>query len=726
MSSAAPTLVSVVIPVYNHARYVVQCLDSVLNQSHRPLQLIVIDDGSRDGSPALIAEHLRRRGEVPGVEIAFRSRENRGAHHTLNEGLAAATGEFVALLNSDDYYHPERLERCLRACASAQADLLFTYVEAVGDDGRVLPADFPWRGWYDEACVKERSEAPGLGFVLLGTNFAVSTGNFFLRRSLYREIGPFRDYGIAHDLDFLLRALVVSEPLLLREKLYFYRVHGANTIYSKIQQTEEELTRIYADYLRAVAERAPRNVLAPSPWHWPARFQQALRAPRLARAIDRLVAQTEAPGASEGAPPRSGDHPRSPQRAETIAVLLPDLKESESSRRALALTALLVERGCKVQVVSLQEGPLGRRYEALGVRVRALHTDWLGALARAASGSGRRLAPGSRLRPWFRRLGRALSGLAAVYGRIPPRFDLPFRLRLLWTALRLPPKVLAYSCTAWPLVLGCRRWRTFERIAWYLPETLPPAMVLGNCANRGAFGGMAREAATRFVFASEASRRVWALAGLNGVTRPWSARSRAQACRAQRPAEGPLRSFLAVADPGDAAGARPLLEAFAQARRLGWIPEETVLTVVGVAAPSLDAGAADLVFRAYQADLARCTVLVGAVDDEELDRYLAAADVHLQIVTGELLPRALVAAMAMELPILLAGSDACHEVIAHGQTGWVVSPPSTQALAVALAEVVASPERAAAMGRAARAAFEERFCRERTQNELLRALLGEG
>ena len=73
-------LVSVVVPVYNHARYVGKCLDSVFDQTHRPLQLIVIDDGSKDGSPGVVEEYLARRGETPGVQVFFRARENRGAH----------------------------------------------------------------------------------------------------------------------------------------------------------------------------------------------------------------------------------------------------------------------------------------------------------------------------------------------------------------------------------------------------------------------------------------------------------------------------------------------------------------------------------------------------------------------------------------------------------------------------------------------------------------------
>jgi glycosyltransferase involved in cell wall biosynthesis len=724
MLSSPPALITVVIPVYNHARYVTQCLDSVLNQTHRPLQLIVIDDGSRDGSPAIVEDYFRCRGEVPGVEIIFRARENRGAHHTLNEGLAAATGEFVAPLNSDDYYHPERLERCLRACESAQADLAFTYVEAVGDDGAVLPADFPWRGWYDEACVKERTEAPGLGFVLLGTNLAVSTGNFFFRRSLYQEIGPFRDYVIAHDLDFLLRAVVVSEPVLLREKLYFYRVHGANTIYAKIQQTEEELARIYAAYLTAVAERPPRNPLAPSPWHWPALFQQALRTPRLARALDRLVLPPAMPAGAESFPVWAASKPKAAARPDAIAILLPELSVTEASRHALGLALLLLQRGHEVEVVSSTQGPMRARFEAAGVRVRVLRTNWFSDLARGVAGLGRRLAPGSRLAPWLRRLGRLLTVCSQASERIPPRFDLPYHFRLLGTAPWLPRTVLVHSFAAWPLVRDLGRVRNFRRIAWLVPERLPPAVMLANAADKRGFAGLARVPTTKFIFASEAARLVWAAAGVDGVTRHWSGRSRAQPVRAPRLAGAPLRSLFAVVASGEAVVERQLLEAFALARRLGWIPEETVLTLAGVGAPSRDASAADLVFRAHQPDLVGRTVLVGPIDDEALDRYVAAADLYLQIEAGEVLPRALVASMAMGLPILLASADAGHEIIAHGQTGWVVSPPSIPTFAAGLAEVVANPERAEAMGRAARVAFEERFCLERTGDGLVADIFG--
>jgi glycosyltransferase involved in cell wall biosynthesis len=79
--------------------------------------------------------------------------------------------------------------------------------------------------------------------------------------------------------------------------------------------------------------------------------------------------------------------------------------------------------------------------------------------------------------------------------------------------------------------------------------------------------------------------------------------------------------------------------------------------------------------------------------------------------------------MAMALPILVTGGAACHEVLDHGLSAWVVAPFSIETVAAALAEAIANPDRADAMGLAARAAFEERFCRERTEGALIESLL---
>lgn len=183
-------------------------------QAYRPIELIIIDDGSTDGSPEIISTLLQETQPPSGISVQFSKRENRGARATINEGLSLARGRYITILNSDDAYAPSRLEQCIATARSHDSRFVFTYVDPIDADGLPLKTEHPWRSWYRAAQLHELDVTPSIGFVLLERNIAVSTGNLFFRRDLYEEIGPFADYRYAHDLDFILRVLEVEEPIL--------------------------------------------------------------------------------------------------------------------------------------------------------------------------------------------------------------------------------------------------------------------------------------------------------------------------------------------------------------------------------------------------------------------------------------------------------------------------------------------------------------------------------
>ncbi|RAH98996.1 glycosyl transferase [Acuticoccus sediminis] len=106
-------LVSIVLPVFNAHPYIDAALRSLRNQTHRELEIIAIDDGSTDGSPAILRRHA---AEDPRIVLV--SRENRGLVATLNEGLGRATGRYVARMDADDIAYPHRIERQLAAFAA--------------------------------------------------------------------------------------------------------------------------------------------------------------------------------------------------------------------------------------------------------------------------------------------------------------------------------------------------------------------------------------------------------------------------------------------------------------------------------------------------------------------------------------------------------------------------------------------------------------------------------
>lgn len=96
-------LISCIIPAYNGVHYLGETLDSILAQTYRPLDIIVADDGSSDGTAALVASYPH--------EIRYLFQSNGGTAAACNLGLSAARGDFIAFLAHDDLWHPEKLER---------------------------------------------------------------------------------------------------------------------------------------------------------------------------------------------------------------------------------------------------------------------------------------------------------------------------------------------------------------------------------------------------------------------------------------------------------------------------------------------------------------------------------------------------------------------------------------------------------------------------------------
>jgi glycosyltransferase involved in cell wall biosynthesis len=111
-------LISVIIPVYNAEKYLARCVESVLGQTHREIELILVDDGSRDGSGAICDEFAARDARVRVIH-----KRNAGVSAARNDALSVARGEFIAFCDNDDFYAPAMLERLLRMCVENDCDI---------------------------------------------------------------------------------------------------------------------------------------------------------------------------------------------------------------------------------------------------------------------------------------------------------------------------------------------------------------------------------------------------------------------------------------------------------------------------------------------------------------------------------------------------------------------------------------------------------------------------
>jgi glycosyltransferase involved in cell wall biosynthesis len=215
--------VSVVMPVYNHARYLQRTLASIAVQEGIAFELIAIDDGSTDGSAGIVEAFA---SSAPCAVTLVRQ-SNAGAATALNRGMTLAAAPTIALINSDDLYAPGRLARMLRALDETGALFAMSDTEFIDDEDRVLDE-------HARRVAKLRAQIGRLRVehllrVIVQVNVAASTGNFLFRRSLIERIGGFAELPICHDWDFLLSATYATEVNFVDERLYRYRLHATNT-----------------------------------------------------------------------------------------------------------------------------------------------------------------------------------------------------------------------------------------------------------------------------------------------------------------------------------------------------------------------------------------------------------------------------------------------------------------------------------------------------------------
>jgi glycosyltransferase involved in cell wall biosynthesis len=260
--------ISVVIPSYNHARFVAAAIRSVLDQDHSDVELVIIDDGSTDGSPAVIRQTLVK---YPGRRITFHQQANAGAHAAISRGLSLATGRCLTILNSDDLFDRDRLGKMLGALPRDGEFIGFSMLRFIDDDDQELGPESGIGRWYHKA-LHEAALCPTVGYGLLRNNFSVTSGNLVFSRSLYERVGDFAPFRMCHDWDFLMRATHRVEPVFVQEPLISYRVHAANTLHSTQHLLLEEGVPAINRYVElGLKERSP-NPLAPGWAHWPVYF----------------------------------------------------------------------------------------------------------------------------------------------------------------------------------------------------------------------------------------------------------------------------------------------------------------------------------------------------------------------------------------------------------------------------------------------------------------------
>ncbi|KLU63989.1 MULTISPECIES: glycosyltransferase [Desulfosporosinus] len=204
-------LVSVVIPTYNHARYITQAVESALKQTYQNVEILVVDDGSTDNTAEVIKPYL--------TQVHYIYKENGGTSSALNYGIEQAAGKYVCWLSADDMFEPEKTAKQVLLLES-DPSLGFCYtsfmiIDALGNITHLI------RSFYT-------ANTHDMVLRLMDACF-INGSTVMMRKSALEKTGGFDEtLPTAHDYDMWFRLLRNGPCGFIDEQLLKYRWHGEN------------------------------------------------------------------------------------------------------------------------------------------------------------------------------------------------------------------------------------------------------------------------------------------------------------------------------------------------------------------------------------------------------------------------------------------------------------------------------------------------------------------
>lgn len=131
-------LVSIIMPAYNAGKYISDSIASVISQTYQNWELIIINDYSKDNTPKIIENYANADSRIK----VFSNSKNVGVSETRNKGIELATGNWIVFLDSDDMWHPQKLEKQIEKIKSNSADFIFTGASYVNEKGEAYSGVF--------------------------------------------------------------------------------------------------------------------------------------------------------------------------------------------------------------------------------------------------------------------------------------------------------------------------------------------------------------------------------------------------------------------------------------------------------------------------------------------------------------------------------------------------------------------------------------------------------
>lgn len=262
-------LVSVLIPAYNHENYIQETIDSIINQTYPNIELIILDDGSKDKTLEKITE-LKPKCENRFVKIHFETKQNEGTCMTLNKLLKLSSGEFVYIIASDDLAKPQAIEKEVKFLQD-NPDYALTvgdneYVDSM--DKQIFRTQKAFTSNIKNAKYKTVKEflSSKLKIDFLSDDFGsyktlykenYIPNGYLIRKNIFETIGNFTKNAPLEDFWLMLQLSKYKKMKYIDEILFSYRIHDTNTIGNSTRM--RELTTQTRNYEQKLLEKYLTN-----------------------------------------------------------------------------------------------------------------------------------------------------------------------------------------------------------------------------------------------------------------------------------------------------------------------------------------------------------------------------------------------------------------------------------------------------------------------------------
>ena len=228
-------LISVIVPSYNREHFIKETLDSIINQTYKKFELIVVDDGSIDGTKEILKSYSNN--------IFFKyilSKNWGGPARPRNIGLKEAKGDYIAFCDDDDLWHSKKLEYQVDIINSCQAEMIFTMQKQFGSSNI-------FSNYFGIGPLPFRVDSTTSGLL---QNNCIPMSSTLVKKTLFTKVGSFsekKSYIAIEDNDMWIRISKVTSIIFLPKVLVYHRVHKKN-IYENISNINISLKNMKADH----------------------------------------------------------------------------------------------------------------------------------------------------------------------------------------------------------------------------------------------------------------------------------------------------------------------------------------------------------------------------------------------------------------------------------------------------------------------------------------------